>query len=140
MSKLENYYGKFCEDKRLLSRHGQVEYTTSMKYIHKYLKSEDRILDIGAGTGKYSIELANMGYNVTAVELVKHNLMAIKENSTKVNTILGNAINLRKIKDNSYVNKIFKQISKYDNITNFSVNDATLNEIFIEKVGQVYEK
>lgn len=44
MSKLENYYGKFCEDKRLLSRHGQVEYTTSMKYIHKYLKSEDRIL------------------------------------------------------------------------------------------------
>lgn len=45
-----------------------------------------------------------------------------------------------KIKDNSYVNKIFKQISKYDNITNFSVNDATLNEIFIEKVGQVYEK
>ena len=43
MSKLENYYGKFCEDKRLLSRHGQVEYTTSMKYIHKYLKSEDRI-------------------------------------------------------------------------------------------------
>ena len=51
MSKLENYYGKFCEDKRLLSRHGQVEYTTSMKYIHKYLKPEDRILDIGAGTG-----------------------------------------------------------------------------------------
>ena len=42
MSKLENYYGKFCEDKRLLSRHGQVEYTTSMKYIHKYLKSEYR--------------------------------------------------------------------------------------------------
>ena len=63
MSKLENYYGKFCEDKRLLSRHGQVEYTTSMKYIHKYLKSEDRILDIGAGTGRYSVALSNEGFN-----------------------------------------------------------------------------
>ena len=46
MNGLEEYYGKFCEDKRLLSRHGQVEYRTSMKYIHKYLKEGDRILDV----------------------------------------------------------------------------------------------
>ena len=38
MNELENYYGKFCEDKRLLRKHGQVEYRTSMKYIHDYLK------------------------------------------------------------------------------------------------------
>ena len=36
MNELENYYGKFCEDKRLLRKHGQVEYRTSMKYIHDY--------------------------------------------------------------------------------------------------------
>ena len=53
MNELENYYGKFCEDKRLLRKHGQVEYRTSMKYIHDYLKTGDRILDIGAGTGRY---------------------------------------------------------------------------------------
>ena len=39
MNELENYYGKFCEDKRLLRKHGQVEYRTSMKYIHDYLKA-----------------------------------------------------------------------------------------------------
>ena len=101
---LIEYYNKFNENKRLDRRHGIVEYTTAMKYIKRYLKkfNNPQIIDIGAGTGKYSIELANMGYNVTAVELVKHNLMTIKENSTKVNTILGNAINLKKIKDNSY--------------------------------------
>ena len=38
MNELENYYGKFCEDKRLTRKHGQVEYRTSMKYIHDYLK------------------------------------------------------------------------------------------------------
>lgn len=101
---LIEYYNKFNENKRLDRRHGIVEYTTAMKYIKRYLKkfNNPQIIDIGAGTGKYSIELANMGYNVTAVELVKHNLMTIKENSTKINTILGNAINLKKLKDNSY--------------------------------------
>jgi hypothetical protein len=52
MTDLEKYYNKFNEDKRLLRRHGNVEYVTSMKYIHDYL-SEDKntkILDIGAGT------------------------------------------------------------------------------------------
>lgn len=45
-----------------------------------------------------------------------------------------------KIKDDSYISELFKFISKYDNITKYSVEDATLNEIFIEKVGQAYEK
>ncbi len=78
---LIDYYNKFNENKRLDRRHGIVEYTTAMKYIKKYLKKfkNPQIIDIGAGTGKYSIELANMGYNVTAVELVKHNLMTIKK-------------------------------------------------------------
>ena len=37
---LEKYYNKFCEDKRLTRRHGQVEYITSMKYIHEYLNNK----------------------------------------------------------------------------------------------------
>ena len=37
MTELELYYNKFNEEKRLDSRHGQVEFVTSMKYIHKYL-------------------------------------------------------------------------------------------------------
>ena len=45
MNELEEYYGKFCEDKRLTRRHGQVEFRTSMKYIHDYLKPGDKILD-----------------------------------------------------------------------------------------------
>ena len=37
MTTLEEYYNKFNEDKRLDSRHGRVEFQTSMHYIHKYL-------------------------------------------------------------------------------------------------------
>ena len=76
---LIKYYNKFNEDKRLNTRHGQVEFITSMKYIKEYLKefNNPKILDVGAGTGKYSINLANDGYDVTALELVKHNLKVI---------------------------------------------------------------
>lgn len=44
------------------------------------------------------------------------------------------------ISSEEYVNSLFKVISKYDNITKFSVEDPSLNEIFISTVGDSYEK
>lgn len=44
-----------------------------------------------------------------------------------------------KIEDESYVNEIFKCISKFNNITKFIVEDASLNEIFVSIVGEKYE-
>jgi SAM-dependent methyltransferase len=101
---LINYYNKFNEDKRLNTRHGQVEFITSLKYIYEYLKkfNNPKILDIGAGTGKYSIKLANDGYDVTAVELVKHNLRVIEKKSDKVKVYQGNATDLSKFNDESF--------------------------------------
>lgn len=96
------YYNKFNEDKRLDTRHGKVEYIVTMKYIKDYLKKDYKILDIGAGTGKYSISLASEGYDITAVELVKHNLKVIEKKNNKIKTILGNAIDLKKLNDNTY--------------------------------------
>ena len=103
-TEIEKYYNKFNEDKRLTHRHGIVEFTTTMKYINEYLKdmTYPKIIDIGAGTGKYSIELANMGYDVTAIELVKHNLRYIEQKSNKVKTYQGNAIDLSRIDDNTF--------------------------------------
>lgn len=112
MATLEEYYNKFNEDKRLNSRHGQVEFVTSMKYIHKYLeeiavetgkgKSGIRILDIGAGTGRYSIALAEEGYDVSAVELVKHNLGRLKAKSGLVKAYQGNALRLKRFEAESF--------------------------------------
>lgn len=101
---LIKYYNKFNEDKRLTRRHGIVEYSVSMKYILSYLKEFDspKILDVGAGCGRYSIDLCNMGYDVSAVELVKHNLMTLKSKSDKVKSYLGNATNLNMFSSNSF--------------------------------------
>ncbi len=101
---LIKYYNKFNEEKRLNTRHGQVEFLTSIKYINHYLKEfkNPNIIDIGAGAGKYSEYLANKGYDVTAVELIKHNVRKIEALNLNIKVIQANAINLKKIKDESY--------------------------------------
>lgn len=43
------------------------------------------------------------------------------------------------IKSDDYTKNIFKFISKYDNITKFTVEDPSLNEIFVSIVGEQYE-
>lgn len=110
MTDLEAYYNKFNEEKRLDSRHGRVEFVTSMHYIHQCLdeivkeraKEEIHILDIGAGTGRYSVPLAQEGFDVTAVELVKHNLGRLKQKGAGVHAYQGNAMNLKKFSDDSF--------------------------------------
>lgn len=71
---LTEFYSNYDEEGRLLSRHGQVEYLTTMRYIEKYLRSGMKILEIGAATGRYSHTLARKGYRVEAVELIQHNI------------------------------------------------------------------
>ena len=107
MTELELYYNKFNEEKRLDSRHGQVEFQVSMKYIHDYIpkyvpKEEVKILDIGAGTGRYSVALAGEGYDVTAVELVKYNLGILKSKGSNVKAMQGNALNLKKLASDTF--------------------------------------
>ena len=74
-----------------------------IKYIHDYLNkmNNPKIIDIGAGTGKYSIELSSQGYDVTAIELVKHNLSYIKKYD-KIKSYQGNAIDLSRFKDETF--------------------------------------
>ena len=105
-TELEKYYNKFCEEKRLTRRHGYVEYVTSMKYIHEYLpqgkKETIKILDVGAGTGRYSVQLAGEGYDVTAVELVKYNLGILKSKKSSVKAYQGNALNLSRFEADQF--------------------------------------
>lgn len=104
MTALEKYYNKFNEDHRLQTRHGRVEFTTTMKFIHDYIPegAKVKILDVGAATGAYSIPLSREGHSVTAVELVKHNLDILESKHEHVNCWPGNATDLSFLDDNTF--------------------------------------
>lgn len=94
---LEQFYVNYDEDGRLASRHGAVEYLTTMRYIEKYLHPGMRVLEIGAATGRYSHTLARLGYAVDAVELVEHNIALFKANTQpgeNITVTQGNATDL----------------------------------------------
>ncbi|MBQ9265386.1 MAG: methyltransferase domain-containing protein [Clostridia bacterium] len=104
-SHLENYYDQYDEDSRLRSPHGMVEFLTTVKYIEKYLTPGARILEIGAGTGRYSHHFAQRGYAVDAVELVRHNIDVFNANTRPGEPVTirwGNALNLSFIPSDAY--------------------------------------
>ncbi|MBQ8431789.1 MAG: methyltransferase domain-containing protein [Clostridia bacterium] len=100
MEALTNYYMTHNEDARLTSKHGMVEFLTTIHYVEKYLKPGMRILEIGAGTGRYSHYFAGQGYEVDAVELMECNIEVFKANTTpdeKITVQQGDAIDLQGI-------------------------------------------
>lgn len=103
---LNSFYSKYNEDGRTIrTRHGQLEYWVTMNYIHRYAMNDSKILEIGAGTGRYSIALAEEGMDVTAVELVEGNFKVLKENSKEIKNIKaiqGDATNLNMLSDNLF--------------------------------------
>ena len=95
---LSQYYEQYDEDGRLADhRRGQLEFATTMRYIQKYLRPGDRVLEIGAGTGRYSLALAEAGFDVTAVELVEHNLEILRskiKDPMRIRALQGDATDL----------------------------------------------
>ena len=103
---INTIYGKYNEDARLTkSRQGQLEYITTMDFIHRFLKPGAAILEVGAGTGRYSVALAREGYDVKAVELVPSNIEVMKKNIgylKNIEPIQGDALDLSRFQDNTF--------------------------------------
>ena len=103
---VSGFYEQVDEESRLKrSRHGQLEYATTMAYIHRYANKGSRVLEVGAGTGRYSIALAREGMKVSAVELVESNLAVLRENSRGIENLesfQGDAVDLGRFADNSF--------------------------------------
>ncbi len=113
ISKIENeaeqvnaIYEVFDEDSRLKgSKAARVEFLTTIRAIEDYLCPGDRILDIGAGAGEYSLHFARKGYEVCAVELADANIAAFKKkikSEDKLQLLQGNALDLSFYPDGSF--------------------------------------
>ena len=103
---LNKFYNEACdEDTRLDPKHRQLEFLTTDRYVQKYLKPNCRILEVGAGTGRYSLYYASQGYKVNSIEYVQHNLDVLKSKITDNMNIVaeqGDAIDLSRFEDNIF--------------------------------------
>jgi len=107
MNYLEDYYNNYDEEGRLERKHGQVEFLTTMRYIEKYLqqKPDAYVVEIGAGSGRYSRRIADMGFRVEAVELVPHNIEVFKKLLTptqNIRVMQGTALDLSMYESNMF--------------------------------------
>ncbi len=91
LSNIEKHYNKHPEDLRLQRRHGIVEFETTLYHLHRFLQPGQCLLDIGAGTGRYTSALMAEGYRVKAVELVRRNIDVFLKREPAADVVQGDA-------------------------------------------------
>lgn len=134
---LDNFYSNICdEDNRLIQDHRHsLEFIITKEYIDKYLKPNDKILELGAATGRYSIYYAERGYDVTAVDYVKHNLDILKSKITdkmNIKAMEGDALDLGIFPDNTFdLTLVFGPL--YHLYTDEDINKAISEAIRVTK-------
>jgi SAM-dependent methyltransferase len=90
-----------------LDRH-KLEYDLTWRYLDQYLPSQGTILEIGAATGRYTLELARRGYSITCVDLSAVLLEECRKNLTqeriekKVRFIQADVRDLSQITERTY--------------------------------------
>ena len=103
---LSSFYDQTDEDSRLQkNRHGQLEYEITMAYIRRIADKHSKILEVGAGTGRYSLALAKEGMDVTAIELVESNLSVLREKGNGLENLKsyqGDATDLSRFADDTF--------------------------------------
>lgn len=82
MSGVVEYYSGFDEWGRLDRE--PLEFTVNWHYMRSYLPRAGKVLDNGAGPGKYAMELAKLGYKVTLTDLTPRLVEVAKEKAAEL--------------------------------------------------------
>lgn len=120
------YYGKFNaelakQDAEIVRAHynedankewirfdggARVEFELNKRFLARYIKPGDRVLDCGGGPGRYSLWLAERGCDVTLFDLaeenVKFGLAKADELGLKLNGVAGDARKVRELVDGEF--------------------------------------
>lgn len=106
---IRDYYNENSKNEllRLNDPYSRLELFSTMYIIKEYFPQEGKILDLGSGPGRYSIELLKRGYAVTLMDISDKSINMAKKNIESLglkaeNYICGDALYLNFLEDNSY--------------------------------------
>lgn len=111
MDKVKEYYDGNAEIEweRLNNPYRIVEFKSTLYLIDKYFNKGGKVIDIGSGPGRYSIELLKRGYDVELLDLSQNELNIAKIEIEKLGLAANNyhcksALELESFEDESFDN------------------------------------
>lgn len=108
---VRNYYAAFGENewRRLTWPEGAIEFAVTLHALNKHLPQHGRILDVGGATGRYTIWLAQQGYQVVLADLSPNLLEIARDKITQAgvqsqieDVLVCDACDLSRFSDNSF--------------------------------------
>jgi len=107
MSKVSQFYEKYPEDHRLDGSPSlKIEFLMTKEAIDPHLEKGDRILELGAGGGAYSLHYAKRGFDVTATDIAQGHVELInkkaKEKGLSIKTRRIDAVDLSAFEDGTF--------------------------------------
>ncbi len=94
------YYLKYDEEKRLQrDKAHTVEFATAIKTIEKYVTPDNCVIDVGCGTGRYSITLSPLCREMLATDLMENLIQQLQDkiktqNLKNISCLCANALEL----------------------------------------------
>lgn len=103
---VRRYYDQDVESEwARLERH-PVEFELTKRFMLRYIRPGDRVLDIGGGPGRYSLFLSEMGCQATLADLSQGNvdfaLAKAGELGLSIQAVQANALDLSRFADESF--------------------------------------
>ncbi len=104
---VEFYSSNHKDEHSRLERH-QLEYDLTWRYLNQYLPAQGTILEVGAATGRYTLELARRGYSVTAADVSAALIEKCRKNlahqglERQVRLVVADARNLSKVTEKGF--------------------------------------
>jgi len=106
-TRVESYYDNSPQyEWDRMDRH-RMEFRTTLRAMHEFITPGSRILDIGGGPGRYSIELARAGHRVTLLDLSSGNVELARQKACELGVpaiefVHGNALDLSRFGDAAF--------------------------------------
>jgi SAM-dependent methyltransferase len=76
--------------------------TTHTRLLEGYVRPGDRVLDAGAGPGRFTLELLRLGAHVTALDISAGQLELLRARVPDVETMVGDITDLSRFVDDSF--------------------------------------
>ncbi len=82
ISDIATYYTTNMEAEHTRLERHPLELELTWRYLNRYLPPQGKILEVGAATGRYTVDLARRGYALTAVDLSAAELEVCRQRVT----------------------------------------------------------